>query len=667
MAILIKPGDTLGAIARQYKLTTKALLAMNPNIKDPNKIQAGAKLNVPTSGAVGAMAGATAGRKSAVSPALAGAAAGAIQPKIPKVNRGATGTWEDPQIEPPSRTLDYSSDRTINDGSLSGTMTQQQQQPTQPFQQQQPTQQPPTQPQERQLPGQQQQGSMAAFQDVLQQIGYGMYQGNKPSVSDVVDQYMEKGVSLVNPETIRGAYTSQADLYARPIGSTYQSTMNLMQEKMTMDAKAEEDRMQRDQAYSERLMDALPKSLFASMSKEEFEQLQTGQLTPELQNKIMQAQYTEESTGTKAPTTKQFGETYRQWNAQTGQWDDMGFDTTSQADLDKKTKEQGVVNAQANALQEKLNQLDIMATNKGKDAAIGTFWFNRLDPLWVNKTQKNVFLGTVEQFIDQSTINELLDLKRAGGTLGQITEKELDMLRSAANKMNNWIRRDENGKIESIEISEKEFMKEMNTLKEGTLDVMVKMYDFDGVNDLKNVYNSFGADESFEDAAKGYDNMLDFVKDVKRMEQPQQGFNQDLSMSQKDSQVGQKMAMAYKPGQKGGQCGDFTHNLVDFPPMGNYFTTKKKKVDQYGIKQKDWSPKVGDVVISDGSDVTASGNPIKWGHASVVTNIDPNGQLILTESNRRGDEKVTTGRTISKDSAAIYGAFRGKIKKRFLS
>ncbi len=43
----IKSGDTLGAIASQYKTDVSSLLKSNPNISDPNKIFAGASLNVP--------------------------------------------------------------------------------------------------------------------------------------------------------------------------------------------------------------------------------------------------------------------------------------------------------------------------------------------------------------------------------------------------------------------------------------------------------------------------------------------------------------------------------------------------------------------------------------------------------------------------------------------
>jgi LysM repeat protein len=44
---VIKPGDNLTKIAKANGTTIKDIMAVNPQIKDPNKIMAGAKLNLP--------------------------------------------------------------------------------------------------------------------------------------------------------------------------------------------------------------------------------------------------------------------------------------------------------------------------------------------------------------------------------------------------------------------------------------------------------------------------------------------------------------------------------------------------------------------------------------------------------------------------------------------
>ena len=43
----IKKGDTLGAIAKKYGVTTAAIMGLNPSIKDPNKIYVGQVIKIP--------------------------------------------------------------------------------------------------------------------------------------------------------------------------------------------------------------------------------------------------------------------------------------------------------------------------------------------------------------------------------------------------------------------------------------------------------------------------------------------------------------------------------------------------------------------------------------------------------------------------------------------
>ena len=123
----------------------------------------------------------------------------------------------------------------------------------------------------------------------------------------------------------------------------------------------------------------------------------------------------------------------------------------------------------------------------------------------------------------------------------------------------------------------------------------------------------------------------------------------------------------FKAGEIGGQCGEFTHSIVEIPSMGNYFSEKQKSVDKFGITKAQWTPKIGDVVITSGADVSKTGKPTTYGHAAVVTGVRPNGDLVLIESNAQGNEKITKGRVISKNDPAVYGALRGTIKNKFLS
>ena len=77
------------------------------------------------------------------------------------------------------------------------------------------------------------------------------------------------------------------------------------------------------------------------------------------------------------------------------------------------------------------------------------------------------FAATVQQLTNQDTLNKLLELKAAGGTLGAVSEKELDLLQKSASKINAWEVKNKNqiGKGE-WNISEKLFKEELgNVLK----------------------------------------------------------------------------------------------------------------------------------------------------------------------------------------------------------
>lgn len=123
-------------------------------------------------------------------------------------------------------------------------------------------------------------------------------------------------------------------------------------------------------------------------------------------------------------------------------------------------------------------------------------------------------------------------------------------------------------------------------------------------------------------------------------------------------------------GQTGWECAEFAEQLVDLGTpgntVGNSYESKKDKVDKYGMTvaevAKSGGFKVGDVVLSDGSDVSASGSPIKWGHVFVVADFDDKGNMIIVEANRRGDGKITNDRVLSPNDPSIYGIWRGTYK-----
>lgn len=120
----------------------------------------------------------------------------------------------------------------------------------------------------------------------------------------------------------------------------------------------------------------------------------------------------------------------------------------------------------------------------------------------------------------------------------------------------------------------------------------------------------------------------------------------------------------YPENSTGGQCGVFAHRLITFPNVGDTYASKKKAVDDNGIRAGNYPGavegqfRVGDVVVtSDGTDKNGKGA----GHVCVVES-DEGTSITVVESNFKKDGKVHHGRTIPKDSPKIYGVIRGNYK-----
>lgn len=194
---------------------------------------------------------------------------------------------------------------------------------------------------------------------------------------------------------------------------------------------------------------------------------------------------------------------------------------------------------------------------------------------------------------------------------------------------------------------------------------------------------------------------MDYAIKEANFNMEQQGFYQDRSEkgfptsydqlgmlapgSKVASAVGQAISDKYTQGNWGDWCVTFTHKVVDFPPVGDYWKEKKAAVDRFakngfknggtagvnkGFRQgpaaaKKWveqNVSIGDVLISDGGDVS-SGRETIYGHGMVVTGIRPDGSLEILESNRRGNKKISKDRVMTPDQMQyVYGFIRGELQ-----
>lgn len=277
-----------------------------------------------------------------------------------------------------------------------------------------------------------------------------------------------------------------------------------------------------------------------------------------------------------------------QWDATTNSW------VPAQVEGQTATNEVLV-----NNLQSKLDLIDSIANSAGKRGSVGAYGVSRWTPFSADKSAKADFFAGVQQLVSQDTLDQLIELKAAGGTLGALSEKELAMLQGAASKINTWILKDENGNpTGKIGISEKMFDAELAKIREATASALERAKGGSG-DEIDNFLDNLD-DPSFSSVG---------------------GDTNKAAVS--------KLATVAQPGTKGGQCGRFVNNYTGLG-MGDSLASKLAKTDP-SIKVG----QPGDVFVSQYS----------WtGHTGFIESVKPRTDgtydYTVLDSNYGLDEKV---------------------------
>jgi hypothetical protein len=129
-----------------------------------------------------------------------------------------------------------------------------------------------------------------------------------------------------------------------------------------------------------------------------------------------------------------------------------------------------------NKLQGKIDNIDSLLSDDketiskdGKRIVGPTGLFGRfrlINPQKLSGKQQN-FVSSIKLLISQETLDTLINLKKAGGTLGALSQTELAMLENAASKINGWELKDDNGIGRGVwEANEKDFATELKRLQD---------------------------------------------------------------------------------------------------------------------------------------------------------------------------------------------------------
>lgn len=115
-------------------------------------------------------------------------------------------------------------------------------------------------------------------------------------------------------------------------------------------------------------------------------------------------------------------------------------------------------------VQDKIDDISNLLTHSGMKGTVGAYGIARWTPLSPDKADKQAFIGKVQQLISRETLDTLINLKAAGGTLGALSDQERVMLQNAASAIGFWaIEKD--GKVVGYEIDEASFKAELETIQ----------------------------------------------------------------------------------------------------------------------------------------------------------------------------------------------------------
>lgn len=120
----------------------------------------------------------------------------------------------------------------------------------------------------------------------------------------------------------------------------------------------------------------------------------------------------------------------------------------------------------AESLDDKINLLDEAINSSGMKGVVGPYAIARWTPFSPDKSERQNFIASVEQLIQQETIDKLIQSKAAGATYGALSDGEREMLAKAASKIGTWRILDKTGKVTGYEISEDLMKKELETIKD---------------------------------------------------------------------------------------------------------------------------------------------------------------------------------------------------------
>lgn len=361
-----------------------------------------------------------------------------------------------------------------------------------------------------------------------------------------------------------------------------------------------------------------------------------------------------------APEIEKWGGMVHQWNPITGGWETLGSEKeigdidnghASAANLissgkakltDYPPEDRGAISTildrmppkteNVEAITKKIDMLGSLLNDPGITKAVGPNALSRanFNPFdWNDKSQRNAFVGTVQQLLSDEVLNKLISAKADGATFGALSEGELLILQNAVSKIGNWARdSDGDGRVDYYEVGEKEFKKEIERIKNDYETLLKK--NTAGLaptstpqKKLDEYYINNPAKRDQIDQLETLTNP--YTNKPYTDEEKIQILGISFNNVGGDTQTATKIA-AIPDNTKGGQCGRFVNQLTGLG-VGDSYDSKMKKMDPT-IKE----PAPGMVFVMPYKDT---------GHIGFIVDVK-DGIATVKDSNYGLDEKIRT-------------------------
>lgn len=119
--------------------------------------------------------------------------------------------------------------------------------------------------------------------------------------------------------------------------------------------------------------------------------------------------------------------------------------------------------ASVDAAEKMIADLEALKNDDGLNASVGNWWGTRWN-ITDLAGSKSGFLGSANMLVSKKALDKLIEAKSQGATFGALSDREMNILSSAATKLGTWEKADKNGKVKGYDTTQTLFKEEIDRL-----------------------------------------------------------------------------------------------------------------------------------------------------------------------------------------------------------